>query len=111
MPDIYASGPNGLWVFLLVTVLLGGGAAWATGNALAQTWRPVWQLVAYTLLLAGAVRFFHHALFAEPLLAPANYVIDWAVLIALALAGYRVTRARQMRRQYGWLVGAPREPT
>ena len=26
-------------VFLLVTILLGGGAAWLSGRAIAQTWR------------------------------------------------------------------------
>ena len=29
--------------FLLVTVLLGGGAAWLAGRAIAQTWRPWWS--------------------------------------------------------------------
>ena len=29
---IYESGDNGLWIFLLVTVLMGGSAARATGG-------------------------------------------------------------------------------
>lgn len=103
MPDIYVTGANGLWVFLVLTVLLGGAAAWATGRALASTWRPVWKLVAAIMLLAAAVRFFHYAMFAEPLLAPGNYVIDFAVLLAAGLAGYRITRARQMAGSYAWL--------
>lgn len=102
MPTFYEAGPNGLWVFLLVTVVLGGAAAWATGKAIASTWKPLWQLAAYTLILAAAVRFFHYALFAEPLLAPVNYLVDLAVLAALAFGGHRLTRARQMKRQYGW---------
>ncbi len=104
MPEIYATGANGPWIFLVLTVVLGGAAAWATGNALASTWRPLWKLVAAIFGLAAAVRFFHFALFAEPLLAPGNYLIDLAVLLAFGLAGYRVCRARQMATQYAWLV-------
>ena len=49
MPDwLYDAGPNGDWVFLLVTVIMGGMAAYATGGAIASTWRPRWQLVAQT---------------------------------------------------------------
>jgi hypothetical protein len=39
---LYEAGPQGLWIFLLATVALGGLAALATGRALAQTWRPIW---------------------------------------------------------------------
>ncbi len=111
MPEFYQSGPNGLWVFLLLTIVIGGGAAWVTGKAIAETWKPVLQLVGYILLLAAAVRFFHYALFEEPLLAPVNYIVDAAVLLASALAAFRITRTRQMARQYGWLVGSPGERT
>lgn len=107
MPAFYEGGPNGLWVFLLVTVILGGAAAWATGRAIASTWKPLWQLAFYLLLLAAAVRFIHYALFAEPLLALANYAVDAVTLIAVGFAGHRATRLRQMARQYGWLGGLP----
>ena len=50
-------------VFILVTVMLGGGAAALAGRAIAQTWRPWWQVIAYSLILGAAVRFFHFALF------------------------------------------------
>lgn len=103
MPDIYVTGANGFWIFIVLTVMLGGAAAWATGNALAATWRPLWQLVIYIVLLAAAVRFFHFALFAEPLLAVGNYVVDLAVLLTVAVAGYRLRRAHQMTTQYAWL--------
>jgi hypothetical protein len=43
--------------FLLVTVILGGGAAWLSGRAIAQTWRPWWQGMLYMFILGGAVRF------------------------------------------------------
>ena len=38
-------------VFLGVTVVLCGFAAFATGRALAGTWRPMWWTVPYCLLL------------------------------------------------------------
>ena len=56
-------------VFLLVTVILGGGAAMLAGRAIAQTWRPWWQIVAYMLILGAAVRFIHFALFGGTLLS------------------------------------------
>jgi uncharacterized protein DUF6867 len=97
------SGPNGFWVFLLVTVAIGGSAAWVTGKAIAQTWRPAWHLVVYIGLLALAVRFFHYALFWEPIVSPSNFVVDYLVLAAIAYLGHRVRRARQMSTQYLWL--------
>jgi hypothetical protein len=105
MPEwLYDAGPNGDWVFLLVTVVMGGLAAYATGSVIAATWRPRWQLVAYGFLIAGAVRFIHYALFHEPFIAPRSYVVDLVVLIAAATLGFRITRGRQMREQYNWLV-------
>jgi len=42
---------------LFVTGLLGGGAAWLAGRAIARTWRPIWHVVGYMALLGAAVRF------------------------------------------------------
>ncbi len=89
--------------FLLVTVVLGGGAAWLAGRAIAQTWRPWWSVVAYMLILALAVRFIHFALFSGTLLSPHYYAVDAAAAILFAGLGFRVTRRRQMARQYGFL--------
>jgi len=97
-----AAGPNGVYVFLLVTILLGGGAAWRTGQAVAQSWSPVWPLIGYTGLLAAAVRFLHFALFGGPLLSLTSYVVDFAILLALANLGHRAHRAREMTEQYAW---------
>lgn len=102
---LYETGPNGLWVFLLVTVLLGGSGAFVSGRAIAQTWRPFWHVPAYMLLLAAIVRFFHYALFWEVLISLKNYMVDFAVMLVSATIGYRLTRARQMAEQYGWLRG------
>ena len=69
---LYEEGSFG--VFLLVTVAMGGGAAWMSGRAIAATWRPWWHIVAYMLILGAGVRFFHFALFegtfVSPLLLP-----------------------------------------
>ncbi len=90
-------------VFLLVSVLLGGSAAWMAGRAVAQTWRPPWHLVAYMLVLGAAVRFIHFALFDGTLLSLHYYLVDTAIATGLALAGFRLTRQRQFDRQYGFL--------
>lgn len=90
-------------VFLLVTVFLGGGAAFLAGRAVAATWRPAWQILAYALVLAAAVRFMHFALFGGTLLAPYYYGVDAAVCLGLALLGFRLRRVRQMIRQYPWI--------
>lgn len=95
-------------VFLLVTVFLGGGASWLTGRAVAGTWRPPFQAALYALLLALVVRFIHYALFGGTLLSGYFYVVDAAVCLASAFLGYKVTRSRQMRRQYAWLVAGER---
>ncbi len=100
---LYEGGENTLWVFLLVTLAMGGSAAYVSGRAIAQTWRPFWHVPIYMLALAAIVRFFHFALFEEPLLAPNSYLVDFAVTLVAASLGYRVVRARQMVTQYGWL--------
>jgi hypothetical protein len=100
--SFYDTGDNGLWIFLLVTVLMGGSAARAAGSAIASTWRPPWQVLGAALLLTFAVRFFHYALFYEPLLSLKNFIVDY-IVVALACAyGYRMTRVRQMVQQYPW---------
>jgi hypothetical protein len=92
-----------LGVFILVTIILGGGAAWLTGRAIAGTWRPAWQVAVYMMMLACAVRFIHMALFEGTLLSPHYYVVDTLVCMGFGFAGFRVTRVQQMIRQYSWL--------
>jgi hypothetical protein len=98
----YDTGANGAWIFLLVTVLMGGAAAHATGSAIAATWRPPWQIFAAALLLTLTVRFFHYALFHEPLLSLRNFIVDYVVVATACAWGYRLTRVRQMVEQYPW---------
>lgn len=89
--------------FLLVTIVLGGGAAWQAGRAIAQTWRPWWQAMLYMFVLGAAVRFIHYALFDGTLLSLPGYALDTAVAIGCAALGFRTARSRQMVRQYGFL--------
>ncbi len=90
-------------VFLLVTVILGGGAAALAGRAIATTWRPWWQIVVYMLILSAAVRFFHFALFSGTLLSLHYYAVDSTICLAAGFIGYRAARAAQMVSQYRWI--------
>ena len=90
-------------VFLLVTVLLGGGAAFLAGRAIAATWRPQWHLVPYVAVLAVAVRFLHYALFESKFLVLYYYVVDYAVCLIFSLVGFRLMRVHQMVTRYRWI--------
>lgn len=89
--------------FYLVTVFLGGGAAWLSGRAVASTWRGYRQAVIYALLLGCAVRFFHFALFEGTLLSLPHFLTDTAFVLALSTLGFRAERAAQMATRYSWL--------
>jgi hypothetical protein len=88
---------------LFVTGLLGGAAAWASGRAIADTWRPYHQVVIYMLLLGAAVRFIHFALFEGELLSLPSYLADMLYLLAVSSLSWRVTRTSRMVAQYKWL--------
>jgi hypothetical protein len=100
----YSLPPNGSAVpFLLLTLAIGGGAAWRTGQAVAQSWGALWPVAAYTALIAAAVRFLHYALFGATLLSPLSFLIDACLLLIAALVAYRMRRTGQMAEQYGWM--------
>jgi small-conductance mechanosensitive channel len=107
MPDLsiaeFFYEEDSFGVFLLVTVLLGGGAAWLAGRAIAATWRPWWHVPFYMLILGIAVRFLHFALFEATLLSLHYYLVDTGVCLALGLLGFRAARAAQMATQYRWI--------
>ena len=94
---------DSLGVFLLVTVVLGGGAAALAGRAVALTWRPWWQVLLYMLMLGAAVRFIHFALFNGTLLSIHYYAVDTLVCMAFGFAGFQAARARRMVAQYPWI--------
>ena len=90
-------------IFLLVTIFLGGGAAWLSGRAIAGTWRPWWHVPLYMLILGAAVRFFHFALFDGTLVSPHYYASDTLFCLLFGFLGFRLTRVRQMVTQYSWI--------
>jgi hypothetical protein len=90
------------WEFVFITVLLAGGAAYLTGRAVARAWEGEARLVFYMVLLAAATRFIHFALFEGTLLSLYYYLIDFVVITVIAILGKRITRARQMARQYSF---------
>lgn len=97
--------------FFLVTVVLGGGAAWMIGRSTARSWSGWGLTVFYVLLLTVAVRFIHFALFNGTFFLPPRAfggalhyaIVDFIVLMVLAAGGRQLTRSRQMARQYGFL--------
>ncbi len=101
MTGLYASES---WLqVVMVTGVIGGGAALMAGRAISATWRPFWYVIAYMLLLGAGVRFLHFALFQANILSALSYLIDALYLIVVGSLGYRVTRVGQMTRQYPWL--------
>jgi len=94
---------DGLRVFVVLTLIIGGSAAFLSGRGLARGWRPLWRLFFYMALLAGAVRFFDYALFDGKLLSPYYYAATYLVLLAAGLLGFRSMRTTQMVTQYHWL--------
>ena len=94
---------NNLVDFLLVTVFLGGGAAYLTGRSVAQTWRPLPQLIVYLVGLGLAVRFVHYALFGGTLLSAQYFAVDLVVLLITRGVGFRLTKTSQIVNQYSWL--------
>jgi hypothetical protein len=94
---------HSLFVFLFLTVILGGGAAILMGRNFAVNWRSPVTVAAAGVGLALGVRFLHFALFEEPLLTLGGYLLDLAVIVAMGLMGFRWRRAEQMVAQYYWL--------
>ncbi len=98
-------------VFILVTVVLGGGAAYMTGRAMARGWQPWPRLIVYLFLLCIAVRFIHFSLFGGTFLIPFSniptagpyFVADFVVLLIIGALGRQITRSEQMSTQYSFL--------
>ncbi|HEY1383319.1 MAG TPA: hypothetical protein VGF43_06870 [Dongiaceae bacterium] len=107
-----------LWFLLrFVIFLLVAGPAALMGNAIAETWRPWWQNVAYGALLAVGIQFLGFALFQGPFVidslvssdaqplgyAVVHYLVTAVFISAVSLMAYRITLARKMVSQYPWL--------
>ncbi|MDB5596037.1 MAG: conserved rane protein of unknown function [Hyphomicrobiales bacterium] len=124
---IAPAGPDALWTTVMLSVVLGGAAAAATGRAVARTWRPASRLIGYAALLAGALGFLDYALFENPVIpggrvvdalvrvstepvaalgdlggALAGFGVTFVLMLAIAMAAYRIARGRQIAQQYGF---------
>ncbi|HJQ59706.1 MAG TPA: hypothetical protein VJ890_22550 [Vineibacter sp.] len=97
---------NSLAIFLLLTFVMFGWAAVATGNGVAARWQPWQVVVVYCCLLAAAERFVDHALAGGDLLSVGGFAASAAILCTLGLTAWRATHARMMVRQYPWLFEA-----
>ena len=102
IPDFFYEEQS-FGVFILVTIILGGGAAALAGRAIAATWRPWWQIVAYGFMLGGAVRFIHFSLYGGTFLSLHYYLVDALFCVAFGFLGFRTARASRMVSQYRWL--------
>lgn len=106
--------PFALWPFIgttpilliVMTGILFGGAAFLTGQAVANGWGPLWLCAPYGALLTVGDRFLEYALFNQNLLAIPAFVIDLAYLAAIAAIAHRMTTVRKMVNQYPWLYEA-----
>lgn len=90
-------------VFLGLTCVVMGWAAFMTGQAVARTWRPMWQVFTYSALLACASRFLHFALFDGRLLSFTGFLADLVTLTLVGMAAYRMAHVAKMVSQYPWL--------
>lgn len=90
-------------VFIGLTLVLAGGAAILTGQAIASTWRPAWQVAFASVGLGFANRFLVYGLFDGELFSVVGYLFDTAVIMALGLIAFRLAWVRNMVAQYPWL--------
>jgi hypothetical protein len=90
-------------VFIGVMIVLAGGCGFLMGQAIAGSWRPYWQVVLYSAMLAAAGRFLEFALFSGQLFALTPFLAGYVAVLVLASLGYRLTLADLMVRQYPWL--------
>jgi hypothetical protein len=102
---------------LALTFILFGGGGFLMGQAIAETWRPWWQILPYGALLAIGNQFLGFALFQGPFFVDSlvstnsqplgravfEYLLEAAVIIFFGLLAYRLTQARKMVSQYPWL--------
>ncbi|TCS64254.1 DUF6867 family protein [Varunaivibrio sulfuroxidans] len=91
------------FVYIGMNIFLIGFAAYMTGQAIATTWRPMWQILPYSVLLGLASRFLTYALFDGPLLHLSGFLIGTLTVFAMCCLGYFISRATVMVNQYPWL--------
>jgi hypothetical protein len=94
---------NGVLQFLILTVVMGGGAGFMAGRSLASGWRSIGRLLTYMIPFTVGVRFLHFALFEGHLTSLSHFIAHGAIVSGFAVLGYRMHRAHQMTSQYPWL--------
>ncbi len=77
-----------------------------TGRAMANTWRPMWQIVPYSLLLGMGCRYMTFALFEGELLQFSGFLVSTTVMLVIAAATYRIVKSRRMVSQYPWIYAS-----
>jgi hypothetical protein len=92
-----------LAMVLLFNLVLVAPASFAAGRGVAATWRPWPQLILYAALLSAGLRFFDYGLANGELWSVGGFVLGWLVQFVIAGLAWRLSRARQMVRQYPWL--------
>jgi hypothetical protein len=90
-------------VFIGLTLVLFGLAAFRAGQAVAEGWHPAHDAVLAALGLTIADRFLACTLFNSPPLSVPAAVVAAVYLTGVALFAWRATLARKMVRQYPWL--------
>jgi hypothetical protein len=90
-------------VFVGVNLLVVGLAAFLTGQSLAQSWRPAWQVIGWSLVLAAFSRFLIYGLYGGELLSLSGYLASVLSLCLIAGGSYYLYRARKVVQQYPWL--------
>jgi hypothetical protein len=90
-------------VFIGLTVCVMGFASFMTGQGLANTWRPMWQIVLYSVLLGLADRFLTWSLFEGELFHLSGYISHTLVLLVICSIAYRLTLTHKMVTQYPWI--------
>jgi len=92
-----------LFNVVLFNLVLGGPAAFITGQNVAATWRPWNRIVFYSALLSASLRFLDYALADGELWSVGGFVLGWLMQGSVAAFAFRLTYAHQMVRQYPWL--------
>lgn len=90
-------------VFIVMTLIMFGGASVLTGQAMGNGWQPAWKAAAYAVLIGVADRFMIAWLFQGDLLSIWGFVFHSGIFIVIALIAHRYTVARKMCAQYPWL--------
>lgn len=100
METILGSSPL---VFIGLTLVVFGFCGFLTGQSLAEGWKPVSMVFAYTILMGLGDRFLVFGLFGGPLLHLPGFIVHTIAIGIVTLVSYRLTLAHRMVSQYPWL--------